>query len=167
MHASDRSDGGLAERRLEGRCLGGAHRFPVEQVAGDVGGEERQALVAAAACCRSSPGERRALQLAAPRRRTKATLPRVTKRRRRCTAWRLPCFSLPAAADVSSAQARRSQASPSKSQPTLHHIFYVAARMARNAKPLLNTVGSRPKKASRYVLTTQRRQAVTFDDSGV
>ena len=30
LHASDRSDGGLAERRLEGRCLGGAHRFPVE-----------------------------------------------------------------------------------------------------------------------------------------
>ena len=57
-----------------------------------MGGEERQALVAAAACCRSSPGERWALQLVAAA-TSKATLPRprVTKRRRRCTAWRLPC----------------------------------------------------------------------------
>ena len=37
-------DGGLAERQLEGRCLGGAHRRArLVQVAGDVGGEERQA----------------------------------------------------------------------------------------------------------------------------
>ena len=39
-HASD----GLAEGRLEARCLGRAHRrAPLEYVAGDVGGKQRQA----------------------------------------------------------------------------------------------------------------------------
>ena len=75
--------------------------------------------------CRSSPGERRALQLAAAA-TSKATLsrPRVTKRRRRCTAWRLPCSHLPAAAAVrlrrKASQQRRPRAVAGLSAPSAH-----------------------------------------------